>query len=148
MDKHLLRKKIKDLFIVKEDDGSYVLFGKYTVVPKNDLFEIVVDGEPGNYTFSSLKNAVTWCVFEKNNKYKEIKRLLELDEMIGSLTVHILQFERLAKKNTGLERDIYIARLIEEKARRRQVLEEIQSYVQFSRYLQTKKFSENQSQID
>jgi len=148
MDKHLLHKKIKDLFIVKEDDGSYVLFGKYLVIPKDDLFEIVIEGETGNIAFSSLKNAVTWCVFEKNNKYKEIKRLLELDQMIGSLSVHISQYERLAKKNTGLERDIYIARLIEEKARRKQALEEIQDYVQISRFLQTKKFRENQYKFD
>lgn len=148
MDKQLLRKKIKDLFIVKEEDGSYVLFGKYVVVPKNDMYEIIIDGEANNYTFSSLRNAVTWCVFEKNNKYKEIKRLYELDQMIGSITVHIHQYEKLVRKNSGFEKDVFLSRLIEEKAKRKQILGEIDQYVQISRFLQTRKFIENQDKFD
>ncbi len=148
MDKQLLRKKIKDMFIVREYDGSYVLFGKYVVIPINDMFEISIDGENTNYMFSSLKNAVTWCVFEKNNKYKEFKRLYELDQLASSLEVHIQQYEKLAKKNNGMQRDIFLARLIEEKAKRKHVLSEIQEYIQVSRYLQSKKFAENQEKID
>lgn len=147
MDKLLLKKKIKDLFIVKENDGSYVLFGKYIIIRNNDIFQVYIDGENSNYTFYSLKNAVSWCVFEKNNKRKENQRLCELDQLISSLNVHILQYEKIVKKKVGEDRDIFISKLTEEKNRKKIAMKEINKFIEQSRYLQIGKFKENQYKI-
>lgn len=144
MDKVTLKKKINDLFIVRENDGSYNLFGKYTVIPENNSYKVNVNGETDFLHFSSLRNAVTWCVFEKNNKYKEVKRIHELDELISSLNVIIAQHTKLLEKTTSEDKYIFSAKLAEGKVKKKQAMKEIEEYANISRYWQRKKFSENQ----
>lgn len=144
MNKNDLKKKISDLFIVKEDDGSYNLFGKYIIKNEHGLYIVKVYEDTIQTTFSSLKHAVTWCVFEKNNKQKEVKRIAELDEILGSLDAMILQHTNMLKKSDNLENKAIIhAKLLEERLRKRQALQEIEKYATISRYLQTKKYTEN-----
>lgn len=141
MDKLTLKKKINDLFIVKENDGTYNLFGKYIITPESNLYKVTLENI--NYTFSSLRYAVTWCVFEKNNKYKEVKRIQELDELISGLDVSIAQNTKLYTKAQYEDKSIYLAKLIENKYRKRQVLEEIEHFADLSKYWQIQKFTEN-----
>jgi hypothetical protein len=140
-----LANKIKDLLIVREDDGSYNLFGKYKVREENNGFTITVDNELITYSFSSLKTAVTWCVFDKNKKYKEVKRLVELDLALGSLDVTIAQHRRLLNKSSdSIDKQIFMAKLIEEKRKKQEYYREIQNYITTSKYMQNKKFAENE----
>ena len=143
MNKAYIHKKIKELFIVQEDDGSYNLFGTYVVTPQpNGGFKVSKDDEV-SVEFSTLKYAVTWCVFEKNNKHKEIERLISLDQFINNLEVNMHQHKKLAEKIKGSDRDIYLAKFLEEKLKKRRAIAEIEQYTLFSRYIQTKKFSES-----
>lgn len=144
MNKKDLVSKIKDLFIVRESDGTYHLFGKYLITPVNESYKITVQDENINYTFYSLKHAVTWCVFDKNRKYKELKRVLELDSDIISLEAAIVNHERLLLKSEGENKYIYQAKLYEEKLKKRKLLEEINQFAALSKYMQTRKFQENQ----
>lgn len=147
MNKKELVGKIQDLFIVREYDGSYNLFGKYIIQP-NDRGTYIVTFRGDSDTvldFGTLRHAVTWCVFQKNNKYKEIKRIYELDALLGSLDVSIAQHKRLADKaKTRESRSIFLAKLDEEKRKKRQLLQEINYYAELSKYWQNKKFQENQ----
>ena len=76
-----LKLKIKDLLVLKNEDGTYDLFGSYHII-QQDINNYVVFTQEDKFYFSSLKNAVTWCVFDKNKKYKEVKRIAELDTYI------------------------------------------------------------------
>lgn len=143
MDKVTLKNKINDLFIVREDDGSYNLFGKYLIKKEQNSFKVFLEESNDPYEFSSLRNAVTWCIFEKNNKLKETKRIHELDELISSLDVLIAQHTKLVKKTKNEDKYIYCAKLAENKYRKRQALSEIEGYANLSRYWQNKKFAEN-----
>lgn len=146
MNKKDLVTKIQDLFIVREYDGTYNLFGRYVVTPTNDGCYVVTLAEDDiNLEFSTLRHAVTWCVFQKNNKYKEIKRIYELDGLIGSLNVSIEQQRRLMNKsNSSEDKYIHLAKLEEDKRKKRLALEEINGYAELSKYWQNKKFQENQ----
>lgn len=147
MNKKDLATKIHDLLIVREDDGSYVLFGKYIVVPTaQGFFKAALMNEPENTVeFSSLKHAVTWCVFEKNKKIKDVSRIVELDNMLGSLEVQIAQNKRMVDKHKSTEdKFIYMAKLSEAKLRKTQALEEINNYIAISKHWQNNKFAENQ----
>lgn len=143
-----LKKKIHDLLIIKNDDGSYYLFGKYLIIPNNGLYQLTIQDEDiaESYLFSSLKNAVTWCVFANSRKYKEVKRIEELDCLVSSLDVAIAQHKKLVsnKAKNAEDRSIYMAKLYEEKLRKQQALSEINEFVTLSKFLQTKKFAENQ----
>jgi hypothetical protein len=139
-----LKKKINELFIVREDDGSYNLFGKYSIKLEEGLYKVSVCGENSNFIFSSLKHAVTWCVFEKNNKQKEQNRIVELDQLLASLDAIIMQHTKILKKAKIKEDQIIIsAKLFEQKIKKKQALEEIEKYTTISRYLQGKKYKEN-----
>lgn len=147
MNKKDLVNKIQDLFIVREYDGTYNLFGRYIVSPTNDGYYVVTIAEDDiNLEFSTLRHAVTWCVFQKNNKHKEIKRIYELDGLLGGLDVSIEQHKRLMNKSKSTEEKyIYLAKLEEDKRKKRLALEEINGYAELSKYWQNKKFQENKA---
>jgi hypothetical protein len=145
MNKAYMQKKIKELFIVQENDGSYNLFGTYMVKPQtNGGFKVfVIDGyDAESIEFSSLKYAVTWCVFEKNNKHKERERLYTLDQLINSLEVTMFQNKKLAEKVKSPDRYIYLAKFLEDKLKKKKAIQEIEQYTSLSRYIQDKKFTE------
>jgi hypothetical protein len=141
-----LARKINDLLIVREDDGTYVLFAKYIISSTNEgYYNITIKNEESVLNeFSSLKHAVTWCVFDNNKKYKEVKRIQELDSLLGSLDVSIAQHKKLAyKHNDNDDKFIYLAKLHENKLKKKQALIELDGYITLSKYWQTKKFDEN-----
>ena len=144
MIKSVIKDKIRDLFIVREDDGSYNLFGIYNISPtdKGDYVVNVYD-ENAAYNFYTLKHAVTWCVFDKNKKYKEVKRVHELDNLLVSLDAEIANHKRLLTKTEAENKYIYLAKLNEERLKRRKLQDEINQFAALSKYMQTKKFTEN-----
>lgn len=148
MNKKDLSSKIHDLLIVRENDGSYFLFGKYKIVVDNLGNHNLIDPYDNGiiHNFSNLKNAVTYCVFDKNKQNKWLSRIIELDALLGGLEVMIAQHEKLAKKSTDLEsKSIYLAKLYEEKLKKREMTKEINGYIQSSKYWQTKKYDENKA---
>lgn len=148
MIKSNLEKKIKDVFIVEEYDGTYNLFGTYIIRPETGLFKVSMPSDPyfTEIEFSSLQYAVTWCVFEKTRKNKENKRVYELDRYIGALDVDIAQHTKLLKKRALPDKYIYIAKLAEDKYKKRLALKELSTYTALSKYIQTKKFKEYQDE--
>jgi hypothetical protein len=148
MNKKELASKIRDLFIVREDDGTYNLFGKYIITPTEQGYTVTLHDltENFNLTFCTLRNAVTWCVFDKHQKYKEVKRIHELDNILGSYDAHIVQYKRLAERSKSIEsRSIYLTKLSEQKLKKRQAAMEMEDYALTSKHWQIKKFAENQA---
>lgn len=148
MNKKELSSKIRDLLIVREDDGSYYLFGKFCIIPDKEGNYHLVDMFDSEkiHSFTSLKTAVTYCVFEKNKKYKELRRIIELDDILGSLDSMIEQHSRIVEKTEDFEyKSIVRAKLLEEKLKKRQMTTEINSYIALSKYWQTKQFAENEA---
>jgi hypothetical protein len=149
MNKSYLAKKIKDIFIVKEYDGTYNLFGTYVIRPQNmGTFIVTTINDPyaEHVEFSSLKYAVTYCVFEKNLKNKETIRIKELDRYIAALDVSIAQQKRLMNKREVPDKFIYLAKLSEDQLRRKNAQKEIDGYASLSKHLQTKKYQEYQDE--
>jgi hypothetical protein len=146
MNKQSFIKDIKELFIVQEDDGSYNIFGTYLITKQGELYFVSLINDPyvNPIDFSSLKYAVTYCVFDQNRKEKETKRLCELDRYIGSLNVNIAQHEKMAKKASAPDKFIYVAKLNEEKLKKRKFLKELDQYLSISKYMQTNKYKEYQ----
>lgn len=141
-----LTSKIKDLLIIKSEDGTYHLFGRYKITPDKNGYYIVSELKYADVSirFSSLKNAVTYCVFEKNNKKDYNKRLVELDDVISSLDASILMHKKLLKSEKPIEdKLIYLTKLEEEKRKKRILSEEMSLFVQTSKKVQSKTYQEN-----
>lgn len=145
MNKIDIKNKINDLFISRETDGTYNLFGNYTISSVNGQYHLVkTDNNQEPLIFNSLKHAVTWCVFDKANKYKEVKRVYELDNDLVSADALIANYSRLMTSCKNSNKYIYEAKLIEQKLKKRKMLEEINDFAGLSKYMQSKKFAENQ----
>jgi len=141
-----LKRKIKELLIMRNDDGSYHLFGQYRIIETNGEYTLtheLDDSYPKKF-FSSLKHAVTYCVFEQQ-KSKEVKRIEELDMLISSYDVAIAQHKKLVEKTASFDdKSIYLAKLNEEKLKKTRAVREIADLVALSKYYQEKRYKENQ----
>lgn len=141
-----LSSSLKEVFIIQDNVGNYELFNKYKIEPQNNgLYKVI----PYTYTeeriFSSLKNAFTWCIFNKLNKFTESKRIEKLDHMLDALEITIQQQKKLLAKYKDPDiKSIYRAKLHESKVRKNIMLKEIKTYINISRHWQYKKFLEKQ----
>jgi hypothetical protein len=143
--------KLKEILISRLDDGSYSLFNRYLITVTNDLYivKIVNDEELISPVFSSLRYAVTWCTLEQRKKLKEIKRLEELDSLIGSLEIEIEMLSRRILRTADIDdKSIHLAKFYEQKRKKKLLQTEIDLLVQDSKYWQNKKFEETQSQSE
>ena len=141
-----LKTKIKDLLIMRNDDGSYHLFGQYRIEKGANEYTLVheLDETYPKKFFGSLKHAVTYCVFEQH-KRKEVKRIEELDSLISSYDVAIAQHKRLAEKSSVPEdKSIFLAKLYEDRLKKTRAMKEITDLVELSKYWQYKRYKENQ----
>ena len=144
MNKVDIKNKISELFISRDNDGVYSLFGNYVISTKEGQYHLLKDDDPTPYVFYSLKHAVTWCVFDKANKYKEVKRVHELDSDLVSADALIANYTRLMSNCTNSNKYIYKAKLIEQKLKKRKMLQELSDFTGLSKHMQTRKFAENQ----
>ena len=140
---------VGNIAIFKNDDGSYELFDRYIISEtKNDTFTVSIRNSYTIKIFNSLKNAVTWCTFEKRNKFYQSTRIEQLDTAIGSINVSINIHQTLIKKSKELDKKmIYIAKLNEERLRRKSMATEMNSYIVESKYWQTKKFAQTEQNV-
>jgi hypothetical protein len=146
MNKHDLARKVSDLLITKEDD-SYHLFGQYVITKTGELYSVTYlpDTEISNLLFAQLKHAVTWCVFHKNKKHRDLNKILELDEALDGLQVTINNLKRLVLKADYESKNIYLAKLYEDKVKRQQAQKAMNVYVDTSKYWQNKVFKDSQT---
>jgi hypothetical protein len=135
-------KRLSELSIIQGPDGSYFLFSKYAIRNNNGYYVVELDRIAGTKSFNVLKNAVAWCTYDKRNNIYESKRIHDLDNKLASIDAAILVHQRLAKKSKKLEEKlIYLAKLGEEKMEKKQILEELDGYVETSKIWQTKQFN-------
>lgn len=134
--------ELQDLSVFKDTDGTYQLFNKYTITKVDSNYEITGPSVINSTVFFTLKNAVAWCSFDRRVKVSDCKRILQLDHNLAGIETSILQHQRLAKNAKSVDDElIYIAKLGEERLKRKQMTVEMNSYIQESRNWQLKRFA-------
>lgn len=134
--------ELEDVIIFQNPDGSYELFNAYSI-KKNKQNEYVVTMHT-TYTicyFYSLKHAVAWCTFDKRNMIYQAKRVVQLDNLLAGLEADISLHTRIFK-NTKDSNDklIFLAKLNEDKMKKKQFTDEIYRYITDSKKWQNKRF--------
>lgn len=121
---------IGDVSIFNYEDGIYELFNRYKITKQdNNLFEVSSLYGDMKYLFSSLKNAVIWCIYEKRKKWQISKRIEELDAKISGIDVSSSIIKKLIMKEKDPDiKFTYIIKLNEEKLRKKCMLEELAGY--------------------
>ena len=118
------------LSILKNEDGTYDLFDKYTIIPENNRYKIEIKYSFDTKYFSTLKNAVTWVIFHKRNHYREMGRIEELDKKIESINFSITYLKAKIQKTKDIENVmIYGAKLSQDEAVKRKLMTELNDFV-------------------
>jgi hypothetical protein len=95
--------KLSELSIMQGPDGSYFLFNKYIINKIDDYYVVSKANVADTTSFNILKNAVSWCTFDKQNGIYESNRILALDNRLASIDSEIQVHQNLVKKSKKLE---------------------------------------------
>ena len=135
---------VKDLIkisIIKNSDGSYELFDKYTITAKNKKYVVEIKHIWNTLDFYSLQNAVTWCIYCQKNRFIESDRIHSLDKILEGINFSILSLKSKLKKAKTVEAAaIYSDKLSEDEAKQEKLLYELNSYRSQANYWQTHHF--------
>ena len=134
---------LEDVIIFQNPDNSYELFNTYHI-DKNKDNEYVVKLHTTftTHNFNILKHAVAWCTFDKRNMISHANRILKLDNLLAGLDVDISIHSKIFKNSKNSEdRLIVLAKLSEDKLKKRQITQELNMYISDSKRWQTKRFN-------
>lgn len=133
---------LENVSIFQGEDGSYEFFNRYVIVKENDGYIVSLKYNSEVKRFGSLKNAVSWCIFDIRNKFSRAQRIEYLDRIISAIDVNILVHKKLVKKAKDLDTKlIYLAKLSEDQLKRKTYISEMSNYFHESKLLQAQKFS-------
>lgn len=128
--------------ILKNIDGSYELFGKFKIYEENKKYVVETKYTHSSTFFYSLQNAVTWCIFQKRDKFNESTRIYNLDKIIEGLNFSINRLNSMLNKVTDNENIlIYSAKLSQDEAKKYKLNHELQGYKTQAKYWQDTKFT-------
>ena len=133
---------LQDISIFEMSKDSYIVFKNYRIVKKSKTdVEVFLTNGDLIHSFSSMRNAICWCIFDKRGKYVLANRIITLDRSISNEEVQINVHKNLFKKATKTEdKLIFLAKLNEDKFRRSTMYQELEGYVNQSDYWQKHQF--------
>lgn len=132
--------------IIFQDEHGYQLFGKYTIIKSHEDYRVSKYPTDTIKRFGTLRNAVTWVTFDKRNLIVEANRVIELDKILTGTEFSMKVHEQLAHKAKSMDdKLIYLAKLKEDKLKKKHVLGELNGYVDNIKNWQLKKFKEQAS---
>lgn len=91
--------------IYNNELGNYVLFDRYTIFKKENIFEVLRHRDDKLAKFGSLRNAAAWAILDNYTKISEANRVLDLDQKLQSLSAEVLVHSRFTKNNFEIQRD-------------------------------------------
>lgn len=139
---------LEDVIIFQNTDGSYELFNTYRIA-KNVKNEYVVTMLTTftTYQFYTLQHAVAWCTYDKRNLIYQSERIIQLDNLLAGLDVDILLHTKIFKNTKNPEdRLIFLAKLSEDKLKKKLITDELYTYINDSKRWQIKRFNRKPAQ--
>jgi hypothetical protein len=134
--------KTMNMIVLPIDSNSYILFGKYAALKKDNHYRLLIDDNDQEKIFSTLKTAVTWCVFKELKKAMECKNIEQLDFKLSSLEIDLLQKSKILNSTKDDRfRDIYVTKIEEDNLKKKILLKQLNRYINISKEWQTKKFN-------
>ena len=136
-------KKTMDIMLLPVDENSYMLFGEYAIFNKNDWYLVCVDDNVDTERkFSTLKTAVTWCVFHQRRKILECRKIEHLDSKLDSLEIDLIQKTKVLHntKNNDIK-CIYDTKIEEDNIKKKSLLKQLNYFINISKNWQTNTFN-------
>lgn len=99
--------------IVPDNEGGYIAFGKYHLVPDTRGYKVYTTTSDASNLFSNKRSAISWCVADRYNQLNLAQNIRILDQ----------------KKQT-LEADIYCRRTNAERSKTQDFYETVNTKIQ------------------
>lgn len=133
--------KLQDIAIFQNPDGIYEVFNSYMIDKKPEGAIVRLRNGDTINSFYNLKNAMCWCSFDKRGRFSSANRIVELDLKLSAIEVSMTLHQRLFKKSKDSDTKlIYLAKLNEDKYKKRQMTDELNAYLAESNNWQQKSF--------
>lgn len=133
---------IANISFLKNGKNSYELFKRFVITKQNSCYRVEKKYTFSTQDFSTLQNAVTYCILEYRNKVYDSQKLIELDRFLTNLNSSISLHEHLIKKNNKPENIlIYYSKLTDEKVKKHSLLKEISKLINETKIWQNKQFA-------
>ena len=133
---------LQDLSIISTGPGSYCLYNKYNINKHGQVFVVTLETSSTEMIFNTLKNAATWCSYDKRNMIVDANRISVLDFRLSSIDTDIMLHSQLLKRTKNEDgKLIYAAKLTEEKLKKKQISHELNKYIEESVSWQTKRWN-------
>ena len=122
------------------------MYGKYVIKRiEKDSFNIESNNEI-IANFCNIKNAVTWCMFDKTNRLHTANRVQSLDKSLISINVDMAIHEKMYKNAKDSESKLmYLAKLTEDKYKQKTVINELSGYIQQTKTWNYNRFKTSKS---
>jgi len=135
-----------NILLLQVDVNNHILFGKYAITKENNYYILKMDNDDKERTFTTLKTAVTWCVFNERKKTVECKQIEQIDCKLSSLEVDILQKTKVLH-NTKDEnfKHVYVSKIEEDNMKKKILLKQLNRFINISKAWQDKKFNDSKS---
>lgn len=133
--------------IWKNDDGSYSVFGKYTIVPEKPVYRVFCSATDVGF-FISTKTALSWCIADKLQAYNTARSIKEIDQKLGALSNDINTRAAIADRSTRWEfRDSIGSKLESKIIKKKQLENQLAKYVNWAKYCQQQGFTNETQRI-
>lgn len=133
--------KLESMLVYQEPDGTYMLFGEYSIKENKQGYVLSKTFTHTIITFTELRNAVTWATLDKLNKVIESNKVLELDLQLSGATENMKVHDSLCKSTKDLDkRTVYLNKLTEDRVKKRRILAELDGFVSKAKAWQYKQY--------
>jgi len=134
-------RKTMDKVIFPDDDGGYLVFGKYHIVPGNNGAQVSTWADKV-HCFMNKRNAMSWCILDHRGHYSLANRLIALDTRKHSLGSDIHIRRNIAERGRTPDfREIINTKLSTKLQTLNAVNQELDKCINYAKYLQTKGFA-------
>lgn len=139
---------LEELLLATDNNGKYYLFGKYVILNYKNIFKVYCLKTGCRLEFSSLKNATAYCVLENAGKYKDARRIEQLDLRLSSINIDIAVHKNIIKsKSSDFTTMISLTKLQQDTYKRKRIITELSSYIDNSKRIQENNFKSKDSKF-
>lgn len=129
--------------LVVQEDSTYILFGEYTIVKSRKGYVVSKFGTDLEKPFHTPRNAVVWVSLYKRSKLADATKVETLDKILEGVMFNMDLYHDLVKKTKDTEKRLmYKVKLEECKVKKKQINDELDSFVRTTRAWQEKLYKE------
>lgn len=134
-------RKAMDKVILPDDEGGYLVFGKYHIYPEGRGVQVRTLGNE-IHCFMNKRNAMSWCILDYKGQYTLANRLIALDIRKNTLGSDIHIRRNIGERGKTPDfREIINTKLSTKLQTFNAVNQELDKCINYAKYLQTKGFA-------